>query len=119
MKVQITENLDVEIASRRWSCHHCQADLGAATENYKRGCLVAERSPEEVWRPRVDEAVTFSYKPDWVSIVEFYCPGCGWLIEVEMLPPGHPITHDIQLDLDQLERTSSEQATTHREGGDS
>jgi acetophenone carboxylase len=28
------------------------------------------------------------------------------MIEVEMLPPGHPITHDIELDLDALVRYS-------------
>ncbi len=46
----------------------------------------------------------FSFSPDplWVRIVEFYCPGCGTQIETEYLPPGHPITRDIEIDLDQL-----------------
>jgi len=37
-----------------------------------------------------------------VQIVEFYCPSCGTQIETEYLPPGHPITHDVELDLDSL-----------------
>lgn len=37
-------------------------------------------------------------------LVEFYCPGCGTLVETEALPPGHPPTHDIELDLDNLRR---------------
>lgn len=103
MKTQITENLDVDLDARRWQCHHCSGDLGPATESYKKGCLVAARDPEEIWQPLVDEPVTFSYHRDWCRIVEFYCPACAWLIEVEVLPPGHPITHDIQLDLDELD----------------
>ena len=35
---------------------------------------------------------------------EFYCPGCGVQIETEYLPPGHPVTVDIELDIDRLKR---------------
>ena len=31
------------------------------------------------------------------------------MIEVEMLPPGHPITHDIELDLDALRKRAREE----------
>jgi acetophenone carboxylase len=34
--------------------------------------------------------------------VEIYCPGCGTQVETEYLPPGHPITWDIEMDLDSL-----------------
>ena len=46
----------------------------------------------------------FTYAPDptWCRIVEYYCPQCGTLIENEYLPPGHPLTHDIELDIDKL-----------------
>jgi acetone carboxylase, gamma subunit len=37
-----------------------------------------------------------------VRIVEFYCPGCSTQVETEYLPPGHPITHDIEIDVDRL-----------------
>jgi acetophenone carboxylase len=37
-----------------------------------------------------------------VRILEFYCPGCGTQVETEYLPPGHPITHDIEIDIDRL-----------------
>lgn len=107
MKIRITENLDVEVAARRWHCHHCAADLGSAEDSYKKGCLVAARDPQEIWQPLVDEPVNFSYDREWCRIVEFYCPSCAWLIELEVLPPGHPITHDIQLDLDELDRRAA------------
>ena len=32
----------------------------------------------------------------------FYCPGCGTQVETEYLPPGHPITEDIELDIPRL-----------------
>jgi acetophenone carboxylase len=56
----------------------------------------------------------YSFAPDplWVRIVEFYCPGCGTQIETEYLPPGHPITHDIEIDISELKsRLSSGELT--------
>jgi acetophenone carboxylase len=104
MKRQVTENLDVDLDRLEWCCHHCGHALGPARDNYKKGCLIAERSPHEIWRPLVDEKHSFSYDPGWTRLVEFYCPGCAVMMDVEMLPPGHPITHDIELDLDDLVR---------------
>jgi len=48
-------------------------------------------------------AFTFAPDPAWCRIIEYYCPGCATLLEVEYLPPGHPLTrHDIELDIDHL-----------------
>ena len=93
MKRRITENLEVDLDRLEWLCHWCGHSLGSARENYKHGCVVAERSPHEIWRPLVDEKHSFSYDPGWTRLVEFYCPGCAAMIEVEMLaagPPDHP-----------------------------
>jgi len=30
----------------------------------------------------------------------FYCPGCYTVLEVEAVPPGYPILHDFQPDLE-------------------
>ena len=46
----------------------------------------------------------FSFDPEWIRIVEFYCPSCAVMVENEYLPPGHPLTWDIDLDLDALKR---------------
>ena len=54
--------------------------------------------------PILDGEYTFSPDPVWVRILEFYCPQCGRQIETEYLPPGHPITHDIEVDVDNLRR---------------
>jgi acetone carboxylase, gamma subunit len=102
-KRRITEYLDVDISSERWSCNRCGQDLGDARETYKKGCLIANRDPRDVHPPIVESAdYNFAPDPEWCRIVEFYCPGCGTLVETEYLPPGHPLTHDIKLDIDAL-----------------
>ena len=68
----------------------------------KRGLLVGERDPSEVHPPLIEGEYTFAPNPEWVRILEFYCPGCGVQLETEYLPPGHPITHTTQIDLDSL-----------------
>jgi acetophenone carboxylase len=102
MKRRITENLDLDLEKLQWMCHGCGHELGPAKENFKRGCLISQRSPHEVWRPMVEGEHSFSFNPGWARLVEFYCPSCALMIDVELLPPGHPITHDIDLDLDAL-----------------
>lgn len=100
---RITEALDLDTASRRWVCNRCGHDLGPAERNYKEGCLVYDRDPREIHVPfDPPTAFGFSPHPDWCRIVEFYCPGCAVMFDVEYLPPGHPITHDIELDLDAI-----------------
>ena len=100
--VGITEYLDVDLDAEMWVCNVCGEELIDCEENYKEGCLVAERDPTEVHRPEVEGEYTFAPDPEWCRIVEFYCPSCGTMVENEYLPPGHPITHDIEIDVDRL-----------------
>lgn len=105
MRVAITEYLDVELETERWRCRRCGADLGDARDCYKKGCLIRARNPREVHFPLgPDPKFNFSFDPEWIRLVEFYCPGCGVMVENEYLPPGHPLTWDIQLDLDALRK---------------
>jgi acetophenone carboxylase len=100
--VDITEYLAIDLGRERWLCRRCDQDLGAARRNYKEGCVVAARDPRDIHAAVVDGDYTFAPDPEWCRVVEFYCPGCATLVEVEYLPPGHPITHDIDLDIDAL-----------------
>jgi acetone carboxylase gamma subunit len=113
-KRPITEYLDLELTTERWLCNRCGMDLGDARGNYKKGCLIAQRDPAEVHPPIVEDTeYNFAPDPDWCRIVEFYCPGCATLIEVEYLPPGHPITYDIELDIDSMkEKYGVKESTT-------
>jgi acetone carboxylase gamma subunit len=101
-RIRFTEYLDLDIDREQWICNRCGHVIGAARDNYKKGCLVYDRDPREIHQAIVTGAFGFSPDPQWVRIVEYYCPGCGTQIETEYLPPGHPLTHDIELDLDKL-----------------
>ncbi|MGI5132351.1 acetone carboxylase subunit gamma [Pseudonocardia sp. CA-107938] len=103
-KIHVAEYLDLDVDSERWSCHSCGHDIGDARDNYKKGLLIHERDPGEVHPPLIEGAYTFAPNPEWIRILEFYCPGCGRQVETEYLPPGHPITHDTEIDLDSLQR---------------
>lgn len=111
-KLRITEYLDIDIAAERWQCNRCGHDLGPATANYKEGCLVAERELAEVHPPLV-EWQAYSYTPNsqYCRLIEFYCPGCATMLENEYLPPGHPITHEIELDIAALKKKHGLEAT--------
>lgn len=101
-KRQITENLDIDLEKEMWCCNRCGRELISARMNYKRGCLVYDRNPRELVRPLIEGPYSFSPDPEWIRWLEYYCPGCGQMINVEQLPPGHPIMADIELDIDKL-----------------
>lgn len=113
-RLRITEALDLDLGQgpgqERWRCNRCAADLGPATANYKEACLLFDRDPRDIHgRFPGDPEFSFSPHPDWCRIVEVYCPSCATMLDVEYLPPGHPPTHDIQLDLPRLrERLAAE-----------
>jgi acetone carboxylase gamma subunit len=106
-RLRITEYLDLELDSEQWMCNRCGHILGPARDSYKKGCLLYDRDPREIHNPIVEGQFTFSPDPLWVRIVEFYCPGCGTQIETEYLPPGHPITWDIEIDIPSLKQRLS------------
>jgi acetone carboxylase gamma subunit len=101
-RIRITEYLDLDLDRELWLCNRCGRPLGSARDNYKKGCLLHDRDPREIHAPLVSGVYNFSPDPQWVRIVEYCCPGCGTQMETEYLPPGHPLTHDIELDLDRL-----------------
>jgi len=115
-QIHVTEYLGLDLDREMWCCTRCGGDLVAARENYKRGCLVYERDPREIHPPIIEGAYTFSPDPEWIRILEFYCPTCGVQIETEYLPPGHPITHDIEIDIDSLKARIQNGELTIRDG---
>ena len=105
MRVPMTEYLEIDLDSERWLCRRCGHDLAPARRSYKEGTLVHDRDPREIHRPLLDPAryeFTFAPDPAWCRILEFCCPSCGTMIEVEYLPPGHPPTFDMEIDVDAL-----------------
>lgn len=112
-KMRITESLDIDLEKEMWCCNRCGVEITSARESYLRGCLVYERPADEIYGPpiQVAEDTTISYAPDpdFMRVIEFYCPNCGAMMTVQYLPPGHPIGVDIQLDIDKLNGKGSKQ----------
>ncbi|OUM86095.1 MAG: acetophenone carboxylase [Bacillus thermozeamaize] len=108
---RITEYLDIDLEKEVWCCNRCGHVLAPARQNYKTGLLVYERDPREIHRPMLNEKeyhYTYAPDPNWCRLLEYYCPGCGTLVETEYLVPGHPITHDIELDIEWFKRRAKE-----------
>lgn len=102
--LRVTEYLDLDLDAEAWSCNRCGRNLGPAGSPYKQGCLVHERDPREIHPPLIEGEFNFAPDPEWCRVVEFYCPGCGVQVETEYLPPGHPITEDIEIDVRRLKK---------------
>lgn len=103
MKIRITEYLEIDLDTENWCCNRCGEAFINVRENYKKGCLVRQRSMASVHPPMVEgNEYSFTPDPNFCRLIEFYCPKCGVMMENEYLPPGHPITHDIEIDFDQL-----------------
>lgn len=81
----------------------CGHELGDYRVNWKLRCRVRVRRTaaefEEVYSPAY-----VIPEPDWMSIREYFCPGCGTQLAVEVTPPGYPPLFDMLPDLDTLYR---------------
>ena len=113
-KMRITESVDIDLEKEMWCCGRCNAEINSARESYLKGCLVYERPANEIYGPPIPikrDAATISYapEPDFMRVVEFYCPHCGAMMTVQYLPPGHPIISEIELDIDKLKERAVEQ----------
>ena len=115
-RIRMTESLDLDLADEMWHCNRCGHALVSARENYKTGCLIYNRDPREIHQSLIEGEFTFAPDPAWIRIVEFYCPKCGTQIETEYLPPGHPLTYDIEIDVDSLKARLERQELIVRDG---
>ena len=102
----ITEYLAIDLDNERWVCRQCDHDIGDARENYKRGLVLRDRDPKDIHSSGLDMPRMYP-DPQWCQVVEMFCPSCAVLLEVEYLPPGYPLTHDIDLDIDALKKAES------------
>ena len=76
----------------------CGHEFGDYRKNWKLAANIYVRKDKKSLReiyPNSDIC-----HPDWMELREFICPGCATLLEVEACPPGYPIVHDFQPDLE-------------------
>lgn len=105
MKVDMTEYLRVNLESEEWECRVCDHTIGSAHQSYKQGLLVYNRNPQDIHPPIIDPdkyRYTFSPDPEWVRILEYYCPTCATMVETEYATPGHSPVYDMELDFEAL-----------------
>jgi acetone carboxylase gamma subunit len=76
----------------------CGHELGDYRVNWKLSANVFVRNTKEL----IDEVYGPLLGPDpsWMEIREFFCPGCFAQLEVEAVPPGYPIVHEFEPDLE-------------------
>lgn len=73
-------------------------DFGDWRENWKLKARVYVRATDEAYR-EIYPAMMHA-DPQWMEMREYYDPIDGTLLEVEALPPGYPVLHSFQPDLE-------------------
>lgn len=92
--LSLTPDVDVvedENGIRASVCSHCGHVYGTLDQNFKLFCSIYDRDPAEIYGD-------FAPDSDWMIYREFYCAGCAKQVEVEAVPPGMPILHDVELE---------------------
>ncbi|MDA0823494.1 MAG: hydantoinase B/oxoprolinase family protein [Proteobacteria bacterium] len=75
-----------------WACATCSTELGLAGSNYKDGCI-REDHPVSDSNPLIGAPERFI--DDLVTFRQFFCPGCGRLIDNEVAVDSDPVLADI------------------------
>jgi len=73
------------------------ADLCRWDENWKMHAALRVRDTTESMR-ELYPAMAHP-DPEWMELREFHCPLSGHLLEVEAVPPGHPVVHEYLPDI--------------------
>jgi N-methylhydantoinase B len=82
------------IENGRVVCRSCDEAICDAEENYKLSSL-CERKPLTEAGPLVNDPT--QYVDDEMEFRQFYCPGCGTLLENEVIEADHDPVHDKEL----------------------
>jgi N-methylhydantoinase B len=94
--LQVSEYVAVRMdgATPHLTCSRCASDLGPSTGNYKDGCI-REDNPISASNPHARNPERFiDAEP---VFRQFFCPGCGGLIENEIATTDEPLLADIEL----------------------
>jgi len=95
---QLTDGLELrrEKDGVHAACARCAADFGLARGNYKDRCV---RRDAEITAANPYIGDYRRYIDDRPVFRQFFCPGCGALIENEVARETDPVLHDIELHL--------------------
>lgn len=76
----------------------CGHEFGDYRENWKLNAAIYVREDEKALGAIYPKLM--HPDPVWNVLREYYCPGCGVLLEVESVPPLYPVIHDFEPDID-------------------
>jgi N-methylhydantoinase B len=96
--VTVGDSLAIHRASGgdQWACADCRSVLAPATENYKDFAALRESNPHELDPALYADPAEFC--DEAISLREFFCPGCGSLLSVEIAKVGDPPLREVRLD---------------------
>jgi N-methylhydantoinase B len=94
----LTDSLDLrqEKDGMHIACSRCTADLGLARGNYKDRCV---RRDADISAANPNIGDYRRYIDDRPVFRQFFCPGCGALVENEVARESDAVLHDIELHL--------------------
>ena len=81
-----------DAAGSFWACGKCSADLGPMSENYKLHCIREDNSVSSA-NPLIGDPAR--YIDDAVTFRQFFCTGCGSLIDNEIAVASDEVLHDV------------------------
>ena len=83
--MQISHSLIIE--DKNIQCKECRHALGPAKSNWKNSANLDELNMKQLGSPYTTG--------DKVLLRNFYCPGCGLLLDTELAMPGDPFLEDL------------------------
>jgi acetone carboxylase gamma subunit len=91
---QATENIAVraEGGVNYHSCVKCSTELGSLAQNYKLHCVRRDATAHEATPSAFEPGRFVDSTP---VFRQFFCPGCGALVENELAVEGDPVLRDI------------------------
>jgi acetone carboxylase, gamma subunit len=90
----------VEKGAERLVKCSCSHEFGDYRENWKLKALIHVRDSEEEIKELYPSVYPSRPDLELCEIREYYCPGCGNQLEVEVVPFGYPVIFDFLPDLD-------------------
>ncbi|MEM7540054.1 MAG: hydantoinase B/oxoprolinase family protein [Pseudomonadota bacterium] len=86
-------NVRKENGTSYWTCEKCSTVLGESSGNYKDACVREDRAVAAS-NPLIGDPE--KYIDDAVEFRQFFCPGCGTLIDNEIAVKSDPVLHDLR-----------------------
>jgi N-methylhydantoinase B len=87
-------NVQRDDRGQYWACNSCSTDLGETSANYKDACI---REDHPVSDSNALIGAPDRFIDDEVAFRQFFCPGCGRLVDNEVAVSTDPVLADICL----------------------